>query len=73
MTFADHGQYWSLVTVPSSTKLGSPSHTSIVMSANSSVAGSIDHDHGPLGPGSSRTTVPSGMAAIASPASRRRA
>src|SRR5262245_49162350 len=73
MTSADPGQYWSLVTVPSSTNDGRPSHTSMVMSANSSVAGSMCHDHGAFTPGSSRTTVPSGIDATSSPASSCRA
>src|SRR5689334_2815025 len=73
MTWADHGQYWSLVTVRSSTNDGNPSQTSIVMSANSSVAGSMCQLHGAFTPGSSRTTVPSGMLATSSPASSWRA
>src|SRR5262249_2092813 len=60
-TLAAHGQNWSNVKLPSSIIDGVPSHTSVVMSAQVSVVGSMCQAHGAFTPGSPRTMSPFGI------------
>src|SRR6266496_2671339 len=67
-TCADQGQYQSDVIRPCSTSDGRPSHTSVVRSVNSMVAGSMCQEYPTLTSDSPRTTRPFGMRGAAWPA-----
>jgi hypothetical protein len=69
ITWAAQGQNRSKVKLPSSICDGVPSQTSVVMSAHSSVVGSMCHDQGALTPGSPRTMTPFGIDPSVRPAS----